>query len=849
VGQCRFECADGCDFDLCEPCLDLGRFAPKLFSVGDAVRIQDVSDKGDSLEGSGGMAEAARLAQGFGEWSGESMGKLLGSTGLVTEVSGGAGAVKVCGKLWNPAMVEHLKADEAALVTSAAAAASPPPPPPTSNDVDDGDFAVAWAGCAFKVGDAVTVKNASAEEAKAVHGSLLFSAEDMSPFLGTRGTVTGFLVDGNLEAVQVHGKAWAPAMLALLEGGPEGSQEAGRRLEVGEQVVLSPGGAAKFPSLVVGGTLRPGQVGTVLADAKDDRPFRVQHGTLLSWYAEPCLERAPPLAERPAPPPRLQVGEHVVAVPGGGLPLGTLGTVTHDDKSTFPYRVEFQTTTSTTSTTLWSREAHVVRVWPVGCAVRVRAVPVVFAQLLMPGSSASLPPGGEALLGSVGEVEGLLPLSDDGTAAGSCCLVVGGVAWPPEMLEPPAGYPKPKEEAESAAETAAAADAPGEAVAAVAASSSEDFMSAWGITGGAASAASAAAGKDEEVVAVTIPSGWAPADFSLLSLMDKMGGVHVTKVEGKAAALGLEEGDVVVSLNGLPCRGRPFLEVFPQMVMLARLGLACEVGVARRKKEELTEEAFFEILRSGVASVELLEAHCPLHIVNYVRSDEFVAHSREAYHNLDADGSGVIEPAELLPVLRSFAEGAGMQLGNEERWAKTFLDIFDADGNGHLSLHEYVALLSYFVVSRAALDCGLDIGEVCAEGEYRLMLARKNLDNQLENVRKGMEAGGFKVAGLEKSCPKTVLADLKASTKQEFTALDRDGNGSLDATEFRTVLITLVKAPPWALTDAHVTTMMATFDLNKNGKISFAEFEKMYRTFFLIGMDMEAAKNKAAENS
>jgi Ca2+-binding EF-hand superfamily protein len=530
--------------------------------------------------------------------------------------------------------------------------------------------------------------------------------------------------------------------------------------------------------------------------------------------------------------------------------------VTHDDKSVFPYKVQFDLKPE--PAVLWAREAHVVRAWPVGQPVQVRNIPLPFAQLIMEGEL--LPPAAEALLGTVGTVEGH---SQDGKGR----HLVGGFAWAPEMLEPPGGYPPPTAAATPAAgagaaavgETASTGAAAADAAAAEpptpgAATTSEDFLNTWGIAGNggasgtSGSASSASAEEDEEVVVVTIPAGWTPSDFQLLSLADKMGGVHVTKVEGKAVELGFKQGDVVVALNGLPCRGRPFAEVFPQMVLLARLGLACELGVARTKKEEMTEELYFEVIRSGVASVDLLLAHCPPSIVHYVRGDEFATYARSAYTELDADGSGTIEPSELLPVLKTMAEGAGMVLDNEERWAKTFLEIFDADGNGHLSLHEYVELLTFFVVSKAAMDCGVDIGEVCAEGEFKMMLRRKELDNQLENVRVGIKNDDFSLKVLEKKFSKELPA-FKALAKEEFAKLDRDGNGTLDASEFRTVLLTMIKAETWAVTEQHVASMMATFDLNKNGKISFAEFEKMYRVFGLIGleaMEKEAEAHAAA---
>lgn len=59
---------------------------------------------------------AAAHSEGHGGWQRGSMSKLLGSSGLVQEVMEAEWwqprLVRVCGKLWNPAMIEHLRADE-----------------------------------------------------------------------------------------------------------------------------------------------------------------------------------------------------------------------------------------------------------------------------------------------------------------------------------------------------------------------------------------------------------------------------------------------------------------------------------------------------------------------------------------------------------------------------------------------------------------------------------------------------------------------------------------------------------------------------------------------------------------
>jgi hypothetical protein len=80
------------------------------FRVGDAVRILPFS-----------VEDAAALAEAHGGWAGACMGELLGRTGSVEEVlPAEQGSVRVLGKLWNPTMVVHLSAAEAAADAAAA---------------------------------------------------------------------------------------------------------------------------------------------------------------------------------------------------------------------------------------------------------------------------------------------------------------------------------------------------------------------------------------------------------------------------------------------------------------------------------------------------------------------------------------------------------------------------------------------------------------------------------------------------------------------------------------------------------------------------------------------------------
>lgn len=179
-----------------------------------------------------------------------------------------------------------------------------------------------------------------------------------------------------------------------------------------------------------------------------------------------------------------------------------------------------------------------------------------------------------------------------------------------------------------------------------------------------------------------------------------------------------------------------------------------------------------------------------------------------------------------------------MKLEDEVRWGQQFLEVFDKDGDGTLTLGEYLELLRFFVVFKAATESGVNLDEVCAEGEFKVMLARKELDNTIETCKV------FKLTRLkelEAGATKEVLKEVAASARQAYTELDRNKNNSLNGSELRAVLVTLMRADPWVVTDAHIQSLVSIFDSNRNGELSFDEFHALWRLVVLLGMESQGA--------
>jgi hypothetical protein len=69
--------------------------------------------------------------------------------------------------------------------------------------------------------------------------------------------------------------------------------------------------------------------------------------------------------------------------------------------------------------------------------------------------------------------------------------------------------------------------------------------------------------------------------------------------------------------------------------------------------------------------------------------------------------------------------------------------------------------------------------------------------------------------------------------KRYFDEFDNDGNGSIDAAEFKTLLHRLNKMPEgYTLPDSRVSQLWAEADTDKNGSVDFEEFVRFYRKYY-----------------
>ena len=227
-GSPRFRCTEGCDYDLCGPCYELGDAAPHLFREGDTVRIRSMT-----------VSEAKELAKGHGGWA-PSMEHLLGSAGQIENIDSD-GDVRVAGYTWNSMMMEIY----------------------------------------LKLGDSVTfqISDSAAEWKRCPGAKLIFSA-------GAKYTVHS--ISGSFFTSTRFKSLYAPISAVVP---PEIAQKATStdRLRVGERVMLTED--YKSFGDAENGPLKPGDTTILQQDDKDSKPYKIRFNETSFFYEEGALRR------------------------------------------------------------------------------------------------------------------------------------------------------------------------------------------------------------------------------------------------------------------------------------------------------------------------------------------------------------------------------------------------------------------------------------------------------------------------------------------------------------------------------------------------------------------------------
>lgn len=224
-------------------------------------------------------------------------------------------------------------------------------------------------------------------------------------------------------------------------------------------------------------------------------------------------------------------------------------------------------------------------------------------------------------------------------------------------------------------------------------------------------------------------------------------------------------------------------------------------------------------LKKGAQSVWNMMPFLPEELVDELTSAEFEEQCMRDFSSLDADGSGVLEPNELMPVVQALTKAHEYTLTEEH--CRRFVDIFDIERNGVITKTEFVHFVRFMMVMSymetpegqlTAMEAEVDRGNRDVE---KLIL-------QLENDRSAIE----KVMPL---LPQEVYTDLTSpafisEVRKTFKELDKDNSGVLEPIEVYPLIVDLTASHPYAVSMDQCTRFTAIFDLRGDGVLRQDEF-------------------------
>lgn len=139
---------------------------------------------------------------------------------------------------------------------------------------------------------------------------------------------------------------------------------------------------------------------------------------------------------------------------------------------------------------------------------------------------------------------------------------------------------------------------------------------------------------------------------------------------------------------------------------------------------------------------------------------------------------------------------------DETRDLKQAFDLFDRNGDGHISAQELGTVMR-------------QLGFSPSDKEIRRMIAEvdKNTNSMVEFEEFVMLMRKHKA-----------LVDREADMRQAFRSFDANDDGSISREELRQAMERLGEK----LSEAELDAMISAADLNKDGKVNYEEFMRMW---------------------
>lgn len=227
--------------------------------------------------------------------------------------------------------------------------------------------------------------------------------------------------------------------------------------------------------------------------------------------------------------------------------------------------------------------------------------------------------------------------------------------------------------------------------------------------------------------------------------------------------------------------------------------------------------------------LNFLKTHCekiddvlpflPVDLQDELMSDDFSYHCLEDFASLDKDGSGVLEPKELIPVVINLADAHLFALTKDQ--CDRFLKLFDTAKNGVITEGEFINFARFMMIlSYLETEEGQAVkenAEIAAGGR------------RVEELLRMLTADRNAIHKVVPLLPQEVFDQVTSNEfiqkcQDRFAELDVDKNGTLDPGELFPVIVELSEAHPFSVDYEQCKRFTSIFDIHGDGVIRMDEF-------------------------
>lgn len=221
----------------------------------------------------------------------------------------------------------------------------------------------------------------------------------------------------------------------------------------------------------------------------------------------------------------------------------------------------------------------------------------------------------------------------------------------------------------------------------------------------------------------------------------------------------------------------------------------------------------------------------PEWLVEHITSAAFQQGCNKHFASLDADGSGSLEPRELISVIQALSEAHPLIIDQEK--CRQFTALFDTHKNGVIMRDEFIEFAQFITVMNF-LSSTTEGQRVRQRSDLEVRSARtQRLIELLEKKQRRA------LPEVLQSVPQALVSELTGTVFKEqclkgFAAADPKGTGRAEPKELFPLVCTLCAAHPFRVNKEQCKNYAAMFDGDQQGVVSKESFPEMAQYVILM---------------